>query len=93
MHGRDDRWLGTTAGAILSFLRVRDAGFLSEADLATYRLKALAARNWLLAHLTPEAVESGGYFRVTGQSEPRPPENLAWLLGWTLEALAQMEEI
>jgi hypothetical protein len=93
MHGRDDRWLGTTAGAILSFLRVRDAGFLSEADLAAYRLQALAARTWLLAHLTPEAVESGGYFRVTGQSEPRPPENLAWLLGWTLEALTRMEEI
>ena len=93
MRARDDKWLGTTAGAILSFLRVRNAGFLSETDVSLYRAKAGAARDWLLAHLTPEALETGGYFRVTGQSEPRPPENLVWLLGWTLEALTQLEEI
>jgi hypothetical protein len=93
MHGRDDRWLGMTAGAMLSFLRVRDAGFLSEADAAPYRRKAEAARDWLLNHLTPEAIASGGYFPVTGQSEPRPPENLAWMLGWTLEALVRAPDI
>jgi hypothetical protein len=93
MHGRDDKWLGMTAGAILSFLRVREAGFLSEEDEARYRPRALAAREWLLAHVTPEAVDAGGYFPVTGESEPRPPENLAWLLGWTLEALVRGEEI
>ena len=35
----------------------------------------------------------GGYFQVTGQSEPFPPENLAWQLGWTLEALCRSGEI
>jgi hypothetical protein len=93
MHGRDDKWLGMTAGAILSFLRTRDAGFLSAPDAAHYRSKAEAAKDWLLNHITPETVQSGGYFRVTGQSEPRPPENLAWLLGWTLEALVRMQNI
>lgn len=93
MHGRDDKWLGMTAGAILSFLRTRDAGFLSAQDAAHYRSKAEAARDYLLNHITPETVQSSGYFRVTGQSEPRPPENLAWLLGWTLEALVRMQNI
>lgn len=93
MKGRDDRYLGTTAGAILSFLRVRDAGFLSAEDIAIYRPKALAARDWLLEHVTAENVDSGGYFKGTGEAEPRPPENLAWLLAWTLEALVRIPEI
>jgi hypothetical protein len=93
MAGRDDKYLGTTAGAILSFLRTREAGFLSEEETARYRPKALAARDWLLAHITPESVDAGGYFRVTGVAEPRPPENLAWLLGWTLTALVRLPEI
>jgi len=93
MHARDDKWLGMTAGAILSFLRVREAGFLTPEEEAQYRPCALAARDWLITHTTPEAVDAGGYFRITGESEPRPPENLAWLLGWTLEALLRAGEI
>ncbi len=93
MRTRDDKYLGTTAGAILSFLRVRDAGYLSAEDETLYRPRALAARDWLLAHITPESVDSGGYFPVTGEAEPRPPENLAWLLGWTLLALTRANEI
>jgi hypothetical protein len=93
MRGRDDRWLGMTAGAILSFLRARDAGFLSPEEAREYRPKVLLAADWLLDHVTPAAVEAGGYFRVTGESEPRPPENLAWMLGWTLEALTRLHEL
>ncbi|HXG24317.1 MAG TPA: hypothetical protein VNJ09_07180, partial [Chthonomonadales bacterium] len=62
-------------------------------DIATYRPKALAARDWLLEHVTAENVDSGGYFKETGEAEPRPPENLAWLLAWTLEALVRIPEI
>lgn len=93
MRGRDDRWIGMTAGAILSYLRTRQAGFLTEEVAARYRERALAARDWLLAHITPETVDAGGYLRVTGLSEPRPPENQAWMLGWTLEALARLDEM
>jgi len=93
MRGRDDKWIGMTAGAILSYLRTRDAGFLSAESAARYRERALAARDWMLAHITPQTVDSGGYFRVTGVSEPRPPENQAWQLGWTMEALARLDEI
>lgn len=93
MKGRDDRWIGMTAGAILSFLRVRGAGLLSAEEGAAYRPRAQAARRWLLANLTPDTVDAGGYFRVTGASEPRPPENQAWQLGWTLEALARLPEL
>jgi len=93
MRGRDDKWIGMTAAAILSFLRTRQAGFLSQDIVERYRPRALAARDWMLAHLSPETVEAGGYFRVTGDSEPRPPENQAWMLGWTLVALSRLDEL
>ena len=93
MRGRDDKWLGAAAGAVLSYLRVRDAGFLSGTDRAAYGRKAASARDWVLRHLTPQLVDSGGYVKVTGESEPRPPENLAWLLAWTLEALVAFERL
>lgn len=93
MSGRDDRWLGMTAGAILSYLRTRDAGLLDEKMQAAYRPRAIAARDWLLAHLTADDVDSGGYYKVAGKSEPRPPENQAWQMGWTLEALTRLDTL
>ena len=92
LSGRDDKWLGMTAGAILSFLRTRQARFLSEEEIARYRPKALAARDWLLEHVTEEDLAAGGYLRVTGKSHKKT-DNLAWILGWTLDALCRVEEI
>ncbi|MCP4640911.1 MAG: hypothetical protein GY851_10780, partial [bacterium] len=40
MSGRDDKWLGMTAGAVLSYLRARDAGYLSDDQIAVYAPKA-----------------------------------------------------
>lgn len=93
MSGQDDRWLGMTGGAIQSFVRTRDAGFLSDQEIGHYRPKALAARDWLVDHVTPEGIEAGGYFPVTGKSEPRPPDNLAWMFGLTLQALSELDRL
>jgi hypothetical protein len=93
MGGRDDRWLGMTAGAILSYLRVRDAGFLEDETAARYRSAALRATGWLVGNVTEAGVAAGGYFPVTGESEPRPPENQAWMLAWTLLALTRLPDI
>lgn len=94
LAGRDDRWLGMTAGAILSYLRVRDAGFLSPDEIAWYRPRALAAAEWLVDNATPENIDGrSGYLPETGKSEPRPPENLAWMLAWTLLGLSRIPEI
>ena len=92
LSGHDDKWMGMTAGAILSFLRTRDAGFLSEEDIMRYRPKALAARDWLLKHITEKDLKAGGYIRVTGKSHKKL-DNLAWILGWTLDALTQVQNI
>ena len=93
MTGLDDKWLGLTAGAAMSYLWTRDAGFLSAAEIATYGAKARAAFSWLAEHVTPEGIDAGGYFKVTGRTEPRPPDNLAWLFGLTLRALCMANKL
>jgi len=92
LSGRDDKWLGMTAGAILSFLRARQARLLSDDEIARYRPKALAARDWMLEHVTEKDLAAGGYIRVTGKSHKKT-DNLAWILGWTLDALCRVDEI
>jgi len=92
MSCRDDKWLGMTAGAILSFLRVRDADFLTPEEIDQYRPKAQAARDWILTDFESKILKSRGYIRVTGKSKPKL-DNLAWLFGWTLDALVRAHEI
>jgi len=95
MSGRDDKWLGMTAGAILSYLRVRDAGYLSEEEDAVYRPKALAARDWLLRNITADSLRSptAGYNPVHGKSLPRPPDNVSWNLAYALQALLRIQDL
>lgn len=93
MSGQDDKWLGMTAGAIQCFVRTRDAGFLNGEEIAEYRPKALAARHWLLENVTRKGIEAGGYFPISGTSEPRPPDNLAWMFALTLQTLAQLDRL
>ena len=95
MSGRDDKWGGMTAGAILSYLRTRDAGYLSEDDVARYRPKAQAARDWLLRSISAENLQSrsAGYFPVHGKSLPSPADNVAWMLAYTLQALLRIQNI
>ena len=92
MASRDDKWVGMTAGAILSFLRVRDADFLSAEEIAKYRPKVELARDWLTRDLADKVLKHRGYIRVTGKSQPKL-DNLAWLLGWALSALIRLDEI
>jgi hypothetical protein len=93
MSGRDDKWLGMTSGAIQCFIRTREAGFLIDAEIAQYRPKALAARDWMQQHVTPAGIEAGGYFPISGKSDPRPPDNLAWMFGLTLQALSELDRL
>ena len=69
------------------------ASFLTEEEIAAYRPKALAARDWMLAHLDEECLNRGGFWKITGKLEPRPKCNLAWLFGWTLQTLTQIHKI
>jgi hypothetical protein len=93
LGGRDDKWLGMTAGAVMSFLRTREAGFLSPEIEAASAPRAQRAAAWLLEHTDPDSVAAGGYVPVTGRTELRPPDNGAWMLGLTLEGLTMLDDL
>ena len=58
-----------------------------------YQYKAKAASNWLLKNINEDMINQGGYQKVTGLSEPRPLDNLAWLFGLTLSGLCKLDNI
>jgi hypothetical protein len=90
MHARDDKWLGTTAAALLAYGDVRRAGWLDDSLAAEFEPPARRAQAWLLENLTDEFIDQGGYRRVTGSSRPWPSDNSLWQLAWTVEALLHM---
>jgi len=93
MSGRENKWVGMTAGAVLSFLRNRDAGFLSEKDAAAYRPKATAAVDWMMKNVNPKSISNGGFFELTDKSWAAQKDCRAWHLAWGLEALLRADEI
>ncbi|MBF89198.1 MAG: hypothetical protein CMG75_05935 [Candidatus Marinimicrobia bacterium] len=93
MSMRDDKWVGMTASAILSYIAVKQSKFLDDNLIKTYKSKAKAASNWLLKNINDDMINQGGYQKVTGLSEPRPLDNLAWLFGLTLSGLCKLDNI
>ena len=93
MTGQDDKWMGMTAGAILAYLALRDAGWLDAKLLKELAPRAQKAARWLVENVNEQTISDGGFISVTGQTQPHPPENLAWLLAWTVEALLRHAEV
>jgi len=91
--GRDDKWLGMTAAAILAYLDVRDAGWLADPADQDLAGRATKAKEWLLDNTDEEMIDQGGYVKVSGQTTPHPPENLAWLLALTADCLLRLDEL
>ena len=91
MHTQDDHWLGMTAAAIMAYDHIREVGWVDAEYEARVGPQAAMANEWLLANATEEFIDQGGYRKITGRTTPHPPENLAWLLGWTVEALLRIE--
>jgi len=91
MHGQDDEWLGMAAAAVLAYDDVRRAGWLTDDTALELHPKVSAAARWLVDHATEEFIQQGGYRKITGRSTPWPPENTAWLLAWSVEALIRLE--
>lgn len=92
MFGRDDKWVGLTASVISLYLMLGNSGSMSEEVASAYRPKVANAWKWLLAHTLPETYPQDGYIYVTGRTTTKPPENLMWLMAWTIEALLEAPE-
>jgi len=93
MHTQDDHWLGMNAAALLAYDDLRTIGWVDDTLAGSLEPNVSRARRWLLDNATEEMIEQGGYRRSTGRTNTFPPENLAWLLAWTVEALLRLEDL
>jgi hypothetical protein len=87
MQGRDDKWLGITAAAIMQYVELYRRQMIPEDVHKEYYPKALKALAWLREMSTPATFPTDGYIPVTGQSRPDPGCNVAWLIAFTAEGL------
>ena len=93
MFQRDDAFTGMAAAGILDFLDCRNAGFLNDNEGAEYGRKAQRAMDWILSWSPDALIKEAGHKYVNGGVTLFPPENLAWMLAWTVEALLRIEEL
>jgi hypothetical protein len=89
MFGRDDKWVGQNAAAILLYLELKRRNAIPVSVDGEYRPRIEKAWKWLLAHTAPDTYPADGYIRVTGRTSRKPPENLLWMMAWTVEALLE----
>ncbi len=87
MFGRDDKWVGMAAAAILMYTGLKSASLLPGDVEAAYLPKVRKSWQWLLDHTGASTWPPDGYIRMDGTTSKRPPENLVWLMAWTVEAL------
>lgn len=89
MFGRDDKWVGMTAAAVLLYAGLKAQGAVAPEIDDQYRPRIEKSWSWLLKHTRPDRYPTDGYIRVTGKTSKKPPENLFWLMAWTVEALLE----
>ena len=87
MSGRDDKWLGMTATAIMQYGELGRRLMIGPQIHHQYYPKALKALAWLRAMRQPERFPSDGYIPVTGKSKPWPGWNTTWMMALTAEGL------
>jgi len=87
MFGRDDKWVGQTAGAILLYLKLLELDLIPTEVEREYRPKIEKSWDWMLSHTGQDSYPEAGYIRVEGSTTTKPLENLMWMMSWTVEAL------
>ena len=87
MFGRDDKWIGMTAAAVLLYETLVRHKAISEADDTELKPRIEKSWRWLLAHTSPDTFPEAGYIPVTGKTTKSPLENITWMMAWTSEAL------
>jgi hypothetical protein len=93
MFGRDDKWVGMGAAALLLYFELKKSGVLPPAVEEKYLPRVNKSWQWMLEHTSPDTYPPDGYIRVHGTTTKRPPENLVWLMAWTTEALIQGNKV
>ena len=92
MFGRDDKWMGMTAAALLLYLELKATNVLPAEVEAAYRSRVEKSWRWLLENTQQDTFPADGYIRVNGTTTKKPLENLFWAMCWTVLALLGGDE-
>ena len=87
MFGRDDKWVGQTAAAILLYTKLVEQDLVPPEVNRKYRPRIEKSWRWMLGNTGPTTFPPDGYIRVSGSTTTKPSENLMWMMAWTVEAL------
>jgi hypothetical protein len=87
MFGRDDKWVGQGAAAVLLYAKLREQDLIPAAIAKEYEPKIRRTWDYLIQRTSERTFPEHGYTRVTGKTTINPPENLLWMMAWTVEAL------
>jgi hypothetical protein len=93
MFGRDDKWVGQTAAAILLYAKLAELDLLPDKVRETYHPKIMRSWQWMLNYTAKDTYPKHGYIKVTGSTTTKPLENLLWMMSWTIEALLHGERL
>jgi len=89
MFGRDDKWVGMGAAAVLLHALLKRENLLSPETTEAFDARLEKAWRWLMDHTSRETFPPDGYIKVAGTTSKKPLENLVWLMAWTVEALIE----
>lgn len=92
MTGKDDKWVGLTAAAVMAVVGMYRKGLLTREQADEFRPHVRLAWEWLLRN-TGANMPEAGYIEVTGHTNPSPGDNVAWLFSWTAECLMMGDAI
>jgi hypothetical protein len=92
MTGRDDKWVGLTAAAIMSVVQLHKLEYLSREEKWYFKPFVKKAWDWFLKN-TGESFPTAGYIKVTGHTNPIPGDNVAWSMSWTAECLMMADTV
>ena len=90
MFGSDDKWVGTTAAALLLYFEMKATNILPSEVEAAYRSRVDKSWRWLLANTQRDNFPADGYIQVNGTTTKKPLENPIWMMCWTV--LARLED-
>ncbi len=91
--GRDDKWMGMAAAAVLYYTKMKKRNILTYEDEIYLKPLALKTWRWLKENSNPISMPLAGYIEVTGKTAPYPGDNVAWLFAWIIESFLTCKEL
>lgn len=93
MMGKDDKWVGMAAAAILTYGKLLERDMLPSLEEESLLSSLNKTIRWFDAHTDPGTMPDAGYIEVTGKTDPTPGDNITWMMAWIIEAMLLLNKL